>query len=577
MKTAVIALGAMLAWLPGLLEAETGPYRVEVEAGVRASMRDGVELVADIYRPVAPGSFPVLLQRTPYDRRNAQTGVRLASHGYLVVLQDTRGRHGSGGVFYPFRHEGEDGYDSVVWASGLRGSDGRVGMFGGSYVGATQMLAAAEAPPGLEAIFPYVTASEYYEGWTYQGGALMAWFTSTWASGLAEDTLERLAREWADPLTWVEHRPLAAYPLLSVPGTDLAPYYRDWLSHETDDAYWQRWKVKERYGEMRVKALHGAGWHDIFLRGSLENYQGLSREAATAEARAGQRLLVGPWCHGPTTSEGKIGDVVFGESALVDLDAVAVEWFDWALKGAENRFASGDPVRLFVMGENRWSDEAAFPPPAARELRYYLHGGGARGGTLEPRPPGDSPATRWSYDPADPVPTLGGRLCCGPYSKPGPYDQSPNDERPDVRIFETPPLASALEITGWVRAELYAASSAVDTDFTLLLADVDPEGYARFLTDGIVRARFRHSTQRPELLEPGAVERYEIDLWATSNVFLPGHRMRLYVSSSNFPRFDRNPNTGEPGTGSSPFAVAEQTLHHDPLRPSALVLPVVAR
>lgn len=586
-RTLVVVGGTLvlLAWVAGNAFAvpALGPHRVTVEAGVRVTMRDGIALVADVYRPDEPGKFPVLLERTPYNRAEPATGVLFASHGYVVVLQDTRGRYASEGTFYPFRDEGRDGYDTVEWAAALPSADGRVGMFGGSYVGATQMLAAAAKPPHLVAIFPYVTASEYYEGWTYQSGALMQWFASTWASILAEDTARKATASrshWAD---WVPALPVDQFRLLDVPQpAELAPYYRDWVQHETDDAYWHAVKVSDHFGEMGVKALHGGGWHDLFLKGSIENYRGLHEKAATPEARAGQRLLLGPWCHGPTSPEGRIGDVEFGKDAVLDMDGTILRWFDYALKGEANEYATGAPVRLFVMGENQWRDEKEFPLARTRPTRYYLRSAkapntAAGDGALALDAPRREPPAAFDYDPADPVRTIGGRVCCGSASPPGPFDQRPNESRPDVLVFSTPPLASDLEVTGYIRLELFASSSAVDTDFTALLADVDPSGYARFLTDGIVRARYRASTERAELIEPGRSYKYDVDLWATSNLFKAGHRVRLYVSSSNFPRFGRNLNTGEPTLGATRMVKAQQTVFHDAEHPSALVLPVIPR
>jgi uncharacterized protein len=563
--------------------ADLGPMPVVVEPAVKVAMRDGVTLVADVYRPRAEGRFPVLLQRTPYDRRDPRTGLRLASHGYVVVLQDTRGRFDSGGEFYPFLSEAADGYDTVEWAAALPYADGKVGMFGGSYVGATQMLAAMARPPHLVAIQPYVTASEYYEGWTYQGGALMEWFVTSWSSGLAVDTLRRKASALSRPRDWVETTPVEGYRLLDLPAVaDLAPYLRDWMRHPTRDAYWKATRVSDHYGEMTVKALHQAGWHDIFSRGSIENYIGLREKAATPEARAGQRLMVGPWAHWATSPEGKVGDVVFGKDAVVDPNDLLLEWADYALKGASNRYATGAPVRLFVMGDNVWRDEQEFPLARARATRYYLHSAkGANSvsgdGLLSTKPPGKEPPDRFEYDPADPVRTLGGRLCCGAAYPPGPFDQRPNESRPDVLVYSTPPLERDLEVTGFITAEIQAATSAPDTDFTAMLVDVDPSGYARYLADGILRARYRRSRETAEMVEPGRVETYAIDLWATSNVFKAGHRLRLYVSSSNFPRFDRNPNTGESTVGSARLVKAQQTVYHDAAHASALILPVVPR
>jgi putative CocE/NonD family hydrolase len=345
---------------------------------------------------------------------------------------------------------------------------------------------------------------------------------------------------------------------------------------------------------MPVKALHAGGWHDIFSTGSLRNYLGLRRGAPTAEARAGQRLLMGPWAHAATSPEGKVGDVVFGKDAAIDMTAAIRDWFDYALRGVANAYATKPPVRLFVMGENAWRDESEFPPARAVETRYHLQPAAVRkgeapsrrDGLLSTQPDGRSPSrrrehgsesTRFEYDPADPVPTLGGRLCCGAALPPGPADQRPNESRPDVLVFSTPPLPRETEVTGFVSLDLFAATSAVDTDFTAMLVDVEPDGFARYLADGIVRARYRASTAMAEPVVPGQTYRYRIELGATSNLFKAGHRIRLYVSSSNFPRFDRNDNTGEPSATAARMLKATQTIFHDRTRPSALVLPVVPR
>jgi uncharacterized protein len=579
----VLALVLGLQLTPRAEAAERGPHHVIVEPAKSVPMRDGVKLIADIYRPAAEGRFPVLLQRTPYDRRNAETGVLLASHGYVVVLQDTRGRFGSPGEFYPFRHEARDGYDTVEWAAALPQSNGRVGMFGGSYVGATQMLAATERPPHLVAIQPYVTASEYYEGWTYQGGALMQWFATSWSTGLSMDTLQREARTLAKPRDWQAERPLSAYRLLRLPDVQgLARYLTDWIAHESLDDYWKATRVKDHYGKMAVKGLHSAGWHDIFSTGSIENFIGMRKGAATEEARRGQRLLVGPWGHAATSPEGKVGDVVFGKAAVLDHNALLLEWSDHVLKEQPATPRIKAPVRLFVMGENVWRDEQEFPLARARETRFFLRSGGAAhtaagDGRLTEDAPGSDPADVFDYDPADPVQTLGGRLCCGDAYLPGPFDQRPNESRKDVLVYSTPPLERDLEVTGFISAELHAATSAVDTDFTAMLVDVEPSGYARYLADGVLRARYRKSTEKAELVLPGQIETYSISLGATSNVFKKGHRLRLYVSSSNFPRFSANPNTGEPQGAATRLVKARQTIYHDAAHPSALVLPVVPR
>jgi putative CocE/NonD family hydrolase len=558
------------------------PYAVTVQTNVRVRMRDGVTLVADIYRPRAEGRFPVLLTRTPYNRKDPATGMYLASHGYVVMLQDTRGRFDSEGEFYPFRYEAQDGYDTIEWAAALPYTDGKVGTFGGSYVGATQMLAASTNPPHLAGIFPYVTAMEYYEGWTYEGGALMQWFTSSWTSGLITDTVTRKTARLNRANQWVEQLPVEDYRLFNLPTpAEVAPYFRDWVEHETDDEYWRAIKISEHYGKMNVKALHAGGWHDIFSGGSIRNFMRLQKEAPTPEARAGQRLLFGPWAHAATSPEGKIGDVTFGKQAVLDMNATIVQWYDYVLKGKQNEFASDKPVKLFVLGENVWRAEKEFPLARTQYTKYYLHATkGANSvhgdGVISTELPRTETPDTFEYDPASPVRTLGGRLCCGGLA-PGPFDQSPNEARTDVLVYSTPPLTSDVEVTGFITAELYAATSAADTDFTAMLVDVDEKGYARYLGDGIIRARFRTSTAKAEPIEPGQIYKYTIDLWATSNLFKAGHRLRVYISSSNFPRFNRNLNTGEKTFGGTRMVKARQTIYHDAAHPSALVLPVIPR
>ena len=582
-KRFVLLLSISVLLVTGSAKAQT-LYRVTIEQGVSVKMRDGIWLEADIYRPISNEKFPVLLERTPYDRHGeVAMANELASHGYIVVLQDTRGRYASGGEFYPFRDESFDGYDTVEWAARLDRSNGKVGMFGGSYVGATQMLAAMATPPHLISIFPYVTASEYYDGWTYQSGALMQWFTSSWTSILATDTLRRQAEKTQAPRDWTRQLPLETYPILKTPElSTLAPYFKDWLTHEREDVYWRKWKVSDHYSEMSVLGLHGAGWHDLFLKGSIKNYVGLHEHAATPSARAGQRLIIGPWAHALVSPEGKVGDVVFGKAAVLDMTATALKWFDYSLKGIKNEYATAAPVRLFIMGDNVWRDEQEFPLKRTQNTKYYLHSvKGANSlngdGSLSPDAPLVERKDEFDYDPRNPVPTIGGRLCCGEALPPGPADQRPNESRADVLVFSTPPLTEDTEVTGFISLELYASTSAVDTDFTALLVDVDSSGYARFLTDGIVRARYREGTATSSEVVPGKVYKYTIDLWATANVFKAGHRIRLYVSSSNFPRFNLNLNTGKGIVGASRSVRVHQTIYHDRQYSSALILPVIPK
>ncbi|MBZ5516415.1 MAG: CocE/NonD family hydrolase [Acidobacteriia bacterium] len=553
-------------------------------------MRDGVTLRADIYRPKAEGKFPALLERTPYDKRGGvDFGLRAAARGYVVIIQDVRGRYTSEGEWYPFKHESDDGYDTVEWAAALPYANGKVGMFGGSYVGATQMLAAIAAPPHLAGIFPIVTASNYHENWSYQGGAFEQWFSESWtSSSLAQDTHARRVRENSGAMPWVSRLPLTNYPLLELGTTEgLAPYFFDWLAHPSYDDYWKQLSIEDHHGKILVPAYHFGGWYDIFQEGTWRNYVGIKAHGGSEAARRGQRLIIGPWYHGPF--DGKTGEIDFGPTARnadgkpFDADGLMLRWYDTVLKGESNGIEREKPVRIFVLGENAWRDEDDWPLARAKDTRYYLHsGGGANslmgdGNLSTEAPPAESP-DRFVYDPAEPVPTRGGGLCCdNTHLAAGAFDQRPVEARNDVLVFTTSAFKQDFEVTGPVSLELYASSSAVDTDFTAKLVDVWPNGFAQNLTDGILRARYRNSQEKPEFMNPGEVYKFTIDLWATSNVFKAGHKLRLEVSSSNFPRFDRNLNTGEPAASSGRMVKATNAVYHDREHPSALVLPVVPK
>ena len=556
---------------------------VIVDRDVPAKMRDGAILNADIYRPRADGKYPVLLQRTPYDKNNSRSfGMKAAARGYLVVIQDVRGRFTSEGEWNPFRHESQDGYDTVEWAAALPQSNGKVGMFGGSYVGATQLLAAISSPPHLSGIAPYETASNYHENWTYQGGAFEQWFGQSWSSELAKNTLARRAGQDTNALNWKDTLPLESYPVLALPDPQsLAPYYRDWLAHPNYDAYWKAVSLEENYSHIQVPVLHIAAWYDIFLGGSLRNYTLLKTRAGSDAARNGQRLLVEVGGHSGGSGQRKIGEVDFGPSAPYDNDELILNWYDYLLKSQASAFAGNKPVRIFVMGKNEWRDEEDWPLARARTTKYFLHSAGransSKGdGQLSAQAPAAEPYDSYVYDPANPVPTIGGPLCCdSAHLAPGPRDQRPAEERNDVLIYTTPAFARDTEVTGPVSLDLFASTSAKDTDFTAKLVDLWPNGYAQNLTEGILRLRYRNSREQPELAKPGEVYHLTVDLWATSNVFLAGHRLRLEISSSNFPRFDRNLNTGETQATSSKMQPATNVIYHDKEHPSALVLPIV--
>jgi hypothetical protein len=584
-----LLLAALPLWGQEGTASQYGP-NVHYEHNVTMKTRDGVVLRADLYRPAAEGKYPTLLQRTPYNKDGAVSfALRAVARGFMVVVQDVRGRYASDGDWYPFKYEQNDGYDTIEWVAGLPGSSGKVGMWGGSYVGATQMLAAITHPPHLAGICPVVTASNYHENWTYQGGAFEQWFDESWTSGLAQDTLDRKMRKMTRAEEGDKVLPLTEYPVFqgkfdmgSADATrELAPYFEDWAKHTEYDDYWKQWTIAEHYADIQVPALTVAAWYDIFQGGSLKNFQGMRDHAGNDAARKEQRLLV--TIGGHAGGGRKIGAVDFGPAAAeYDELGVTLDWYDYLFQGKKNQFATDNRVEIFVMGKNQWRWEKNWPLERAKETKYYLHSAGKANsvqgdGKLSWDEAKGEAADVFVYDPADPVPTIGGPLCCGPVGgKLGPQDQSEVEKRKDVLVYSTAALDKDVEVTGQVKLILYAKSSAVDTDFTGKLVDVGPDGFARDVTEGILRARYRESTLgAAKLLKPGEVERYEIDLWSTSNVFLKGHTIRLEVSSSNFPRFDRNLNTGQSAAMSAKMARATNSVLHDDAHASVLMLPVV--
>ena len=575
---------------------------VKLETNVPVSMRDGVLLYADVYRPEGPGPFPVLLQRTPYDKTMPLSmgmldPLKAAKRGYAVVIQDTRGRYTSEGEFYAFRDDINDGFDTVEWAAVQPWSSGRVGMYGASYVGATQWLAAISRPPHLAAIVPNVTASNYHDGWTYQGGAFELGFNLSWTMlQLTLANFRNLAGKKKIPHHRMEelrdaidsmHSSLSFLPLKDFPhlSDGLADYFYDWLAHPDYDDYWKGLCIEESHPRITVPAYHIGGWYDIFLGGTIRNYLGMREKGATEEARRGQKLLIGPWQHG-SRGTSLVGDHYFGLAAdamAIDLDDIHFRWFDHWLKGIDNGILEEPPVHLFVMGDDTWRVEQEWPLARAQSVNYYLHSQGKANssggdGALSIQPPAAEPADIFVYNPMNPVPTRGGALCCNPYFMAnGAFEQGEIEQREDVLVYSAPPLDREVEVTGPITVTLWAATSANDTDFTAKLVDVCDHGCARNLTDGVIRARYRESMSDPTPVEAGKAYCYTIDLWATSNVFKAGHSIRLEISSSNFPRFDRNTNTGNIIAQDASFKPALQTILHDAQHPSHVTLPIVPR
>lgn len=575
---------------------------LKVETNVAATMRDGTTLYADVYRPDGPGPFPTILQRTPYDKTAALASqmldpMKAAKAGFALIIQDTRGRFTSGGEFNCFIDDINDGYDTVEWAAAQPWSSGRVGMIGASYVGATQWLCAITRPPHLVAIAPNVTASNYHNGWTYQGGAFELGFNASWTllqltlanfkthSGVRSIPQARQAElvKSVDGMTDAFlHLPLKDMPQLS---GGLADYYFDWLAHPSFDDYWKKLCIEDQHSNVTTPALNIGGWYDIFLGGTIRNYLGMRQNAATEEARNGQKLIIGPWQHSSrgTSMAGSHYFGVAADSMALGLDEIHLRWFNQWLKGEDTGMLDEPPVRIFVMGDDVWRDENEWPLARAQTTSYYLHSGGNANtlhgdGSLSPEAPSDEAPDVFLYNPANPVPTRGGQLCCNPYfASSGAFDQNEIEARSDVLVYSTPVLERDVEVTGPITVTLWAATSATDTDFTAKLVDVCEDGCARNLTDGIIRARYRESMSDPSLVEPGRAYCYTIDLWATSNVFKAGHKIRLEVSSSNFPRFDRNTNTGGVIAEDTDLKPAVQTILHDAAHPSHVSLPIVPR
>ncbi len=585
--------------------------KITVDFDVQASMRDGTVLRANIYRPAGEGRWPVLLTRLPYGKDfSIGTAVmdpaQVARRGYVVIVQDTRGRFTSEGEWIPFIYEAQDGVDTIEWAARLPSSDGKVGMYGISYFGFTQWSAAVHQPPALKAMAPFETWNDPLNGPVFRGGALELGAAVSWQLMMGLDLLVR--RHRGDPqalgraiyllakeMDALEQEGYWSLPLREfgpLKQQDIAPYFFMNFAgslqrgHEILDPM----TIVGKHENVTVPTLNTGGWYDIFLQDTLSNFTIMRTQGSTPEARQ-SKLLIGPWTHGGVMNP--IGEMNFGfgaSGAFIDLqmDFVSwqLRWFDHWLKGTDTGMLNEAPIKLFVMGANVWRDEQEWPLARAVETRYYLHSN-RRANTLHGDgylttdiPEGDEPSSdHYAYDPANPVITRGGAINMSPEYRPGPFDQRPTESREDVLVYTSGELKEDVEVTGPIKVYLWAISSAPDTDFVARLVDVHPGGYAQNLTDGIIRARYRNFArgEAPSLIEPGMAYEYEIDLWATSNVFKAGHRIRLDVTSSSFPRWDRNPNTGHDFGTSAELAVAHQTILHDREHPSYVVLPVVPK
>ena len=579
--------------------------KVVREPNVMIPMRDGVRLAADIIRPEAPGRYPVLVTRGPYGKDsyldNPDHSIWFfPKHGYVVVSQDCRARFKSEGDYYdPLFQEVNDGYDTVEWAARQSWSNGRVGTTGQSYLGATQYTLATSdpLPPHLQVMAPFSASADFHESWGYHTGGAMEWgWMVPYAIFKGRNTLERLGREdllaqmddyvlptdnFAQPLKdeWFSHLPLKDWVERL---KEAAPYFAEYLENEGDGPYWRQLNLLDAVENINLPMFHVSSWYDIFLEGALNAYQALRERGASELARKNQKLLIGPWAHirpytAPTA--GETGDIDFGPEAKIELHRYLLRWFNYWLKDIDTGIMNDPPVRLFVMGENKWRDEQEWPLARTHYTRYYLHSDGpansrSGAGTLSTVPPGDESVDAYQYDPKKPVPTLGGNTLIIPQ---GVANQVSVEDREDVLVYSTELLTRDTEVTGPILVHLFAASSAVDTDFTAKLVDVRPDGYAHNIQDGIIRARYRNSKSQPAPIEPNRVYEYVIDLWSTSHLFKEGHRIRLDISSSNFPRFDRNPNTGAPIGQDDRMELANQRVHHREGFASYVVLPIIPR
>ncbi len=597
-------------------------YNSIVHQNVLMRMRDGVRLATDIYFPamdgqMADGKFPVILERTPYDKQRPDlvaNGHYFARRGYVCAVQDVRGRFCSEGEWYPFAKEAPDGFDTVQWLGAQPWSDGQVGTLGASYAGSDQSALATLNPSHLKSMIVAVGAANYYHASMRQNGALEFRFqiyafrmATTAKEALADPALKAaLDQAYANIGEWVGRAPLkqGASPLSRLPSYER--WALDILTHGDYDEYWKQrgYAITEYYEEHAdVPTLYLGGWYDWYARATCENYIALSKMKKSA-----QRLLMGPWTHGGWGNS-FAGDVDFGtHSMLDDYNDLRCAWFDWTLKGMTTMFADADPVRIFVMGGGdgrkhysgrlnhggTWRDEKDWPLPDSKLTPYYLHADGS----LTTRPPEQATIgpSRFTFNPRDPVPTIGGGISAAePIMRNGAFDQRgrldfygckdtlPLRARSDVLVFESEPSEKDVEVAGHVVVKLWAASSAKDTDFTAKLIDVHPpnvdypDGFAMNLTDSIIRARYRNGYTQPELMTPHEIYQFTFELYPTSNLFKAGHRIRLDISSSNFPRFDVNPNTGGPLGSERRVEIAQQSVYHDVEHPSHVLLPIIER
>jgi putative CocE/NonD family hydrolase len=559
---------------------------IRIERHKAIPMRDGVILYADAYLPSAPGKYPTIVTRTPYGvQRDGmhETVVKFARHGYAVIAVDVRGRYESEGKWEPFRDEGKDGYDIIEWAAVQTFSNGRVATNGGSYGGHNQWAAASLHPPHLVAAFPVLASTNIFGNWLTMGGAFRLSFNYGW--GVVRMPNRIMLPQYWHTENYMPENLKYENILMHLPLNDAdvanegspVQHYRDWLKHESYDSYWKAISDEEHFADINVPVHTLGGWFDIFLMGTINGYVGMKNHGATPQARAGARMIIGPWGHGSSQS---FGGVDFTPVAFIDFFETQLRFYDFYLKEIPNGLEKEKPVQLFYMGANKWRGETDWPIPGTEYRDLFLNSEGSansvRGnGTLSFTKPEKSISDTYRYDPDNPVPTTGGNNCCGTPTVAGPVDQRPLERREDILVYTSDYLKDPLTIAGPVSIKLFAATDGPDTDWMIKLVDVYPDGNAMPVSEGILRARFREGLDKMKLLTPNQVYEYDIELTGTANVFKAGHRIRVDITSSNFPQFDRNPNTGDPLGSSVRVRIAQQSVYHGGKTTSSIVLPVV--
>lgn len=581
-------------------------HEVAVDKTVMIPMRDGTRLAADIYRPAAAGKFPAIVERTPYNREESvilrtKTPQFFAARGYAFVVQDVRGRFGSEGLWNPFVDDGwgdnQDGVDTLAWVAAQEWSNGHVGTAGGSYAGQTQMLLAPTRPPELACALVRESASDLARQWAYRGGAFEWGFNLDWmmrhAAFDARRQIAILEKTAGLSPTRFDGLPLGTGPGLSDPFR----WLRELLAHPDDGPFWLPFNFERQYQRIDIPIYHLAGWFDIFLDGSLRNYCGMRERGRSKATRNRQILIIGPWVHGPSIQDPTfaryVGDLDFGDQATVDFNQELLRWNDHWLKEIDTGLLREPRVRYFMMGANEWRAADEWPPANTQSQRWYLHAATShvagelpRGHLSLDKPAARSRAHKFTYDPAHPVPTVGGntlysgvkRTATGEENPDfsltaGPRDQSSIEHL--LLTYTSEPLAADLDIVGQVTATLFVSSNCRDTDFVARLTDVFPDGRSIQVVDGILRCRYRKSRAKSRLLKPGKIHKLLIDLWPTAWRIMAGHRLRLAVTSSSFPRFDRNLNTGEDPRVAARGVIATNRVHHDAEHPSALNLKIL--